>query len=559
MPRGFLVKRFSKTSPPLSSLSSIQASQTCSSPSASLPSAYSRIRRYSDEDRSDTSSDHELLDASDVIRNTLFCHPSGPPPLRSSIPQKSPTEGSDGDTPSPPLSRFPSDLCQDVPLALTTDKLPQSPNNGRIDNHIYHPIRNSVLYFQRHDGIYTPSTPPPLKPKSVSTYPHSAPASTVTTEKQQAVTPKSCQPPKKRVSDTGSSDPKSKAAKKSKVVRKLNFDQDKSSPVSGTFIRDIDDDEVMLATSHPSAVKRGDIDPSLNVVIITEEARAELAKIENKIGDYVCQLCKEHYDDAFGLAQHRCSRIVHVEYRCPECDKVFNCPANLASHRRWHKPRPPPGMKGASSVNSKNPPKLLSNSTDKIILKAEVKTPIKDGSMQGFSTDVSDTESIRDTSSPELSSNRRYSTSSEDKDLECHLCRKKFSQYFYFRKHLLSHLTTDANGQLENEVIQSVFSRSIPEKRTALARLNITPPPPENEKSEKNNFTCTICGLLFHSKADMEQHTFKHDELKGIQCKYCPSVFYSSAGLTRHINKHHPSENRQVLVLQSPVVRPMST
>ncbi|XP_044729629.1 insulinoma-associated protein 1a-like [Chrysoperla carnea] len=143
--------------------------------------------------------------------------------------------------------------------------------------------------------------------------------------------------------------------KKSKAVRKLNFDEDKSSPVSGTIIRELGPDETLV-------VRKGDIDPAYNVVEVTDEAKAELAKIENHIGDYVCRLCKELYEDAFQLAQHRCSRIVHVEYRCPECDKVFNCPANLASHRRWHKPR----TSTSTGVSNKDQTKIDPNAEENL-------------------------------------------------------------------------------------------------------------------------------------------------------------------------------------------------
>lgn len=87
--------------------------------------------------------------------------------------------------------------------------------------------------------------------------------------------------------------------RKHKAVRKLKFDEKKSSPVSGTIIRTLD--EIENDNCHES----GDIDPQYNIVEVTDEAKAEIAAIPNVIGAYACKLCLNEFDDAFGLARHR--------------------------------------------------------------------------------------------------------------------------------------------------------------------------------------------------------------------------------------------------------------
>lgn len=173
-----------------------------------------------------------------------------------------------------------------------------------------------------------------------------------------------------------------KEHKRVKAVRKLKFDEKKSSPVSGTIIRALDE----IDSNIP--MESGDIDPQFNIVEVTEEAKAEIAAIPNVIGAYLCKLCQIEFDDAFCLARHRCSCIVLLEYRCPECGKRFNCPANLASHRRWHKPK------------------------DEVMKKANDSNGSGDGDGGGDENAV---------------------------QYPCNLCGKFFKRQAYLRKHLVTH------------------------------------------------------------------------------------------------------------------------
>eukprot|EP00058_Branchiostoma_floridae_P024681 XP_002610171.1 hypothetical protein BRAFLDRAFT_279615 [Branchiostoma floridae] len=280
----------------------------------------------------------------------------------------------------------------------------------------------------------------------------------------------------KRPHPDGERKPKS-PIKKSKAVRKINFDEDTTSPVLGL--------RITQAPAEQEKQKDKDKGDSNN-------NSSKTTNSTNKKpggGAFVCQLCKEEYTDPFTLAQHKCSRIVRVEYRCPECDKVFNCPANLASHRRWHKPRP------TESPNSRF---------------SAASSP---------SRTHSDSGSHRSTPSPHTdASHHRDSVHADTPWFECDRCGKKFRRQAYLRKHILQH----EEGKEEPSYPCHLCGK---------------------------DHCCPECGAGFPNKAALDRHVRMHSS-DIFSCKYCDATFYSSPGLTRHINKCHPSENRQVILLQ---------
>uniref|UniRef100_A0A1I7W7Q6 C2H2-type domain-containing protein n=1 Tax=Heterorhabditis bacteriophora TaxID=37862 RepID=A0A1I7W7Q6_HETBA len=89
-------------------------------------------------------------------------------------------------------------------------------------------------------------------------------------------------------------------------VRRTEEDTVTLSPVSGMFIKE----EFDVPSPEELQKEVDNLDETAAYVEVSEESRKKIDQIPNIIGDSMCCLCK-----------------------------VFSCPANLASHRRWHKPR----------------------------------------------------------------------------------------------------------------------------------------------------------------------------------------------------------------------------
>lgn len=446
---------------------------------------------------------------------------------------------------------------------------------------------------------------------------HLFPPLTLMSQEHHAVRKRSFLEPDQRLnSNRNNKQSISNLSKKPKVNRKLNFeDEVTTSPVLGLRIK-----------KESPELRR-------------QREKSSAATGNQPLGEFICQLCKEEYPDPFSLAQHKCSRIVRVEYRCPECDKVFSCPANLASHRRWHKPRPVNNQGGETGTNKGQPLKeargLIQHERQPVETEGKenellrINTNQHHGALDssrirrepsllllhGRSRDSSEGDSlapphyesslhyrnpaescldlqqqVRAADSPpstllllnanpderaDLSQQQPPSlphpplpfvqSLPEEEVYECRYCGKKFRRQAYLKKHIAAH--------------EMAPRASPPRSSYGQAR--------ETSGTQSQVFLCHLCGARFPSVEIRDKHRLWHamrDELlagalggglrpdvyhaqgedsgareceqqKIFTCKHCPSTFFSSPGLARHINKSHPTENRQVMLLQM-TVRP---
>ncbi|XP_068111049.1 insulinoma-associated protein 2 [Hyperolius riggenbachi] len=289
--------------------------------------------------------------------------------------------------------------------------------------------------------------------------------------------------------------------KKHKASRKLHFtDEVTTSPVLGLRIK----------AEEPES-----------------KSRSPLVK-RPPLGEFICQLCKEQYPDPFALAQHKCSRIVRVEYRCPECDKIFSCPANLASHRRWHKPKTL-GSDGQVGKKIQMPLEGKENSEGRHSSEQKVQHQQSVDSSQRRDQHLQSVDSSqRRDQHLQTTVSQSTSEESEEEAFHCPYCHKRFRRHAYLRKHLLTH-----------------------QPYSPLERGQLT-------------FPCALCGVHFPSMDIRDKHRLWHavrEELllpleealvaEGGQqifpCELCPTAFFSSPGLALHMNKCHSAEGRQEL------------
>jgi hypothetical protein len=192
-----------------------------------------------------------------------------------------------------------------------------------------------------------------------------------------------------------------------------------------------------------------------------------------------------------------------LNFSCPECDKTFNCPANLASHRRWHKPQ--------SSASTIEPSSLLSTSQTSIVNK------------QGRCSSRSDSRSTNTSTSTVSDTNHEYSSLPSCSTSTTDLQRKDASL-----------LIDETRQKMSNHILRTMYNESTPRMLPPLF------PPMANVYTKH-----TALVSDHHRTLPLSMPAaFDFRRLQSA-CIFCHEQFSELNHLLQHIRKNHAAPSSE--------------
>ncbi|CAH1974885.1 unnamed protein product [Acanthoscelides obtectus] len=211
---------------------------------------------------------------------------------------------------------------------------------------------------------------------------------------------------------------------------------------------------------------------------------------------YVCHNCHRSFSSQDRLTRHQQTHSGSCPFKCEQCKKIFTSKFKLVRHALIHSDRRPFSCSVCDRTFHRK---------DHLKNHVKVHSPQKE----------------------------TYVCNQEG-------CKKQYTSYLSYRKHLAVHAAESGNL-----TCQICFESSFTTKEEILYHLKIHAGSRTVKNPAEKKFTCDYCDRKFFTKKDVRRHLVVHTGMRDFLCQFCPQRFGRKDHLVRHIKKSHHKQQKE--------------